>query len=77
MRVSGDAETAQSFQKLFKAARPDFEEQLSRLVGDAAAHHMANVARPALDFGRRAIVVRKGKRFVINKKNPKFKQRQG
>lgn len=54
IRISGDAEAAQSFQKLFRAARPDFEEELSRLVGDAAAHHMANVARGILGFGRRA-----------------------
>ena len=55
VRISGDAETAQLFQKLFKAARPDFEEELSRLVGDAAAHHLAGVARSAYDFGRRAL----------------------
>lgn len=55
VRVSGDAETAQSFRRLFRAARPDFEEELSRLVGDAAAHHLASVARGALEFGRRAI----------------------
>jgi len=54
VRISGDAETAQSFRKLFEAARPDFEEELSRVFGDAAAHHLANVARGALDFGRRA-----------------------
>jgi ubiquinone biosynthesis protein UbiJ len=54
VHISGDAETAQLFQKLFKAARPDFEEELSRLLGDAAAHHFARAARGALDFGRRA-----------------------
>jgi ubiquinone biosynthesis protein UbiJ len=54
VRISGDAETAQSFQKLFEAARPDFEEELSRLTGDVAAHHLANAARDALEFGRRA-----------------------
>jgi ubiquinone biosynthesis protein UbiJ len=54
VRISGDAETAQSFQKLFKAARPDLEEELSRLVGDPVAHHVARAARSVLDFGRRA-----------------------
>lgn len=53
-QVSGDAEIAQGFQKLFAAAQPDFEEELSRLTGDVAAHHLANLARGALDFGRRA-----------------------
>jgi ubiquinone biosynthesis protein UbiJ len=53
-QLSGDAEVAQGFQKLFAAAQPDFEEELSRLTGDVAAHHLANLARGALDFGRRA-----------------------
>jgi ubiquinone biosynthesis protein UbiJ len=54
VRISGDAETAQSFQKLFKATRPDFEEELSRLVGDPVAHHVASTARGVFAFGRRA-----------------------
>jgi len=54
IRVSGDAETAQAFQQLFAAARPDFEEELSRLTGDAAAHHLAGLARSAFAFGQRA-----------------------
>ncbi|MGE3500159.1 MAG: SCP2 domain-containing protein [Candidatus Binatia bacterium] len=53
-QLSGDAEVAQGFQKLFAAAQPDFEEELSRITGDVAAHHLANLARSALDFGRRA-----------------------
>lgn len=55
LRVTGDAETAQSFQKIFAAARPDFEEELSRVVGDAPAHHLARAARGALSFGQRAL----------------------
>lgn len=53
-QVSGDAEIAQGFQKLFAAAQPDFEEELSRLTGDVAAHHLANFARGTRDFMRRA-----------------------
>ena len=53
-QVTGDAEIAQGFQLLFEAAQPDFEEELSRLTGDVAAHHLANIARDAADFGRRA-----------------------
>ncbi len=52
-QVSGDAEIAQVFQKLFDAARPDFEEELSRLTGDVAAHRIASMARDAFNFGRR------------------------
>ncbi len=53
-QVAGDAEVAQAFRKLFEAAQPDFEEELSRLTGDVAAHHLANVARGAARFARRA-----------------------
>ena len=53
-QVTGDAEIAQVFQKLFEAARPDFEEELSRLTGDVAAHEIAGFARGALAFGLRA-----------------------
>jgi ubiquinone biosynthesis protein UbiJ len=54
VQISGDAEIAQDFQKLFAAAQPDFEEELSRLTGDVVAHHLANAARGALRFGRKA-----------------------
>ena len=43
--ITGDAFTAQAFQKLLKHARPDPEEELSRFVGDAAAHRAGEIAR--------------------------------
>ncbi|MEX0733013.1 MAG: SCP2 sterol-binding domain-containing protein [Steroidobacteraceae bacterium] len=52
--LHGDAEVAEGFRKLLAAARPDIEEELSRLTGDVAAHYLANFARDAVDFGRRA-----------------------
>jgi ubiquinone biosynthesis protein UbiJ len=52
--ASGDAEIAEGFRRLLEAARPDLEEELSRITGDAAAHYAARFAREALDFGRRA-----------------------
>ena len=54
MDVKGDAEIAEGFRRLLEAARPDLEEELSRITGDAAAHYAARLAREALDFGRRA-----------------------
>ena len=54
MEVRGDAEIAEGFRRLLDAARPDLEEELSRLTGDAAAHYAARFAREALEFGRRA-----------------------
>lgn len=55
VRIGGDAEVARLFRDLFAAARPDFEEELSRLTGDVAAHHLARTARDALGFGRRVV----------------------
>ena len=52
--VRGDAEVAEGFRKLLAAARPDLEEELSRVTGDVAAHYLAGFARDAFDFGRRA-----------------------
>lgn len=54
VRISGDAEVAQRFQGLLQQAKPDFEEELARLVGDVAAHQLANAARGFLGWGRKA-----------------------
>jgi len=54
IRIAGDAEIAQRFRELLQQAQPDFEEELSRAVGDVAAHQLANAARGFLDWGRKA-----------------------
>lgn len=54
VHIEGDAEVAQTFSELLQQSRPDLEEELSRLVGDIAAHQIGNVARSVLSFGRRA-----------------------
>ncbi|MEE8306306.1 MAG: SCP2 sterol-binding domain-containing protein [Gammaproteobacteria bacterium] len=54
LRIDGDAEVAQGFVELLKLARPDFEEELSRITGDIAAHQIGNVFRGAKDFAARA-----------------------
>jgi ubiquinone biosynthesis accessory factor UbiJ len=61
IRIEGDAEVAQRFQSLLQQAQPDFEEELSRVVGDVAAHQVANLARGFLDWGRKA-----GDSFSLN-----------
>ena len=48
--ISGDAFTAQAFQKLLRHARPDPEEELSRFVGDVAAHQAGEFARALRDW---------------------------
>jgi ubiquinone biosynthesis accessory factor UbiJ len=54
IRIAGDAEVAQRFRELLQQAQPDFEEELSRVVGDVAAHQLANFARGIFDWGRKA-----------------------
>jgi ubiquinone biosynthesis protein UbiJ len=54
VQIEGDAEVAQTFAKLLHAARPDLEEELSRLVGDVAAHQIGEAARGLWRFGARA-----------------------
>lgn len=46
--IEGNAQLAQEVLHLARHLRWDFEEDLSRLVGDAAAHRLAELAR---DFG--------------------------
>lgn len=45
VRIEGDAELAATLGRLAKELRWDAEEDLSRLVGDIAAHRMANGAK--------------------------------
>lgn len=52
--LSGDAATAQRFQRLLELARPDPEEEMSRFVGDAAAHEVSNFASHAMQWARDA-----------------------
>jgi ubiquinone biosynthesis protein UbiJ len=54
VRIEGDAEVAQHFRELLAEAQPDFEEELSRVIGDVAARQVANFARGLLDWGRKA-----------------------
>ena len=45
VRIAGNAELAAAVQSLFREMRWDAEEDLSRVVGDAAAHQIARSAR--------------------------------
>lgn len=53
VRIEGDAEIAQKFRELLRYARPDFEEELSRVFGDVAARRVANIARDLFEWSRR------------------------
>lgn len=54
IELNGDAETAQTFSRLLKQADLDWEEPLSRYVGDIAAHQIGRLARRLLRWGQDA-----------------------
>ncbi len=45
LEMTGDVLLAEKFQQLLQFAKPDVEEELSGLVGDAAAHSLGEFAR--------------------------------
>lgn len=54
IELNGDAETAQTFSRLLKQADLDWEELLSRYVGDLAAHQIGSLARGFMRWGKDA-----------------------
>jgi ubiquinone biosynthesis accessory factor UbiJ len=54
VRITGDTDIANQFRDLLHMARPDLEEELSKLVGDPVAHQVGNLARGIADWGVRA-----------------------
>jgi len=52
--ITGDAYTAQTFQKLLGYAKPDFEEELSHVVGDTAAHSTSMLVKNIANWARGA-----------------------
>lgn len=53
LEVTGDTEFAQEFLQLLREADFDFEEWLSRHLGDVAAHRVGQFLRGAFSYGRR------------------------
>lgn len=54
VELTGDVYTAQSFQQLLSFGRPDLEEELSAVIGDAAAHGIGEFVRGIARWGREA-----------------------
>jgi ubiquinone biosynthesis protein UbiJ len=50
VRIDGDAELAQKFRELALLLRPDFEEELSLVLGDVPAHQLGRFARAAFGW---------------------------
>jgi len=54
VKVRGDANILQEFRELIMLLRPDLEEELGKLIGDAAAHQLGRITKSLLVFRRRA-----------------------
>ena len=54
VKLQGDPAIARDFQQLLNWARPDWEEELARSVGDVTAHQISRVARGGLTWARKA-----------------------
>jgi ubiquinone biosynthesis protein UbiJ len=54
LELTGDPVLADDFQRLLTYAKPDIEEELSGIVGDAAAHRLGEIARGVSNWGREA-----------------------
>ncbi|MGB5344724.1 MAG: SCP2 sterol-binding domain-containing protein [Woeseia sp.] len=54
VEFDGDALLANDFRELLRFARPDLEEQLSKIVGDAAAHGIGTAVRGLGRWGQQA-----------------------
>ncbi len=52
--IRGDAEIANSYRQLFIVARPDLEEELSRLIGDLPARRLTVLAQQAFAWAGKA-----------------------
>jgi ubiquinone biosynthesis accessory factor UbiJ len=52
VQISGDAEIAARYRDLLVLARPDWEEELSRLIGDLPARRLSLAAHAAFSWAR-------------------------
>ncbi len=52
VEIRGNTDTGQHFQDILQAMDIDWEEHLSHLVGDVAAHQAGNLARDAQQYAR-------------------------
>lgn len=55
VEIRGDVTLGQRFESVLRELDIDWEEQLSHLVGDAAAHQVGNLVRDALQWGVKSV----------------------
>lgn len=54
IRIDGNAETGQRFQKLLQLLNIDWEERLSKFAGDTAAHRIGRFFRGSREFAKQS-----------------------
>lgn len=52
VQITGDAEIATRYRELLELARPDWEEELSRLIGDLPARQLSRAVQAARSWAR-------------------------
>jgi len=55
VEIRGDVTLGQRFESVLRELDIDWEEQLSHLVGDAAAHQVGNLVRDVLQWGAKSV----------------------
>jgi ubiquinone biosynthesis protein UbiJ len=55
VEIEGDIQLGKAFQRLLTEVEIDWEEQLSQLLGDVAAHQLGNVVRGLQAWGRKTL----------------------
>jgi ubiquinone biosynthesis protein UbiJ len=55
VQIDGDTELGQRFQEILRNMDIDWEEHLSLLFGDVAAHKLGNAARGLFQWGRQSV----------------------
>jgi ubiquinone biosynthesis protein UbiJ len=55
VQIDGDTELGQRFQDILRNMDIDWEERLSLILGDVAAHKLGNAVRGLFQWGRRGV----------------------
>lgn len=55
LEISGDIAVGEALQKILANIDIDWEEQLSKITGDVAAHHVGETARNFLQFAKNSV----------------------
>ena len=54
VEIEGDVRLGRSFKKILSEMDIDWEEYMSRIIGDAPAHHLASLAKKIMNWGQQS-----------------------